>query len=56
MVLHHQKHHQTYVNNFNQASEAILTVSTAEEKAPLESAIKFNGGGRPFSYLGSLCL
>jgi len=45
MVLHHQKHHQTYVNNFNQASEAILTVTNAEERAPLESAIRFNGGG-----------
>jgi Fe-Mn family superoxide dismutase len=48
MVLHHQKHHQTYVNNFNSASEAILTVTNAEERAPLESAIKFNGGGTPF--------
>jgi len=48
MQLHHQKHHQTYVNNLNAAEERLMEathhgdVSTVISLAP---ALKFNGGG-----------
>uniref|UniRef100_G3MR68 Superoxide dismutase n=1 Tax=Amblyomma maculatum TaxID=34609 RepID=G3MR68_AMBMU len=48
MRIHHQKHHQTYITNYN---AAISSLYEAMEKrdAPaivhLQSAIKFNGGG-----------
>ncbi|KAJ8649781.1 hypothetical protein MRB53_002804 [Persea americana] len=48
MHLHHQKHHQTYVTNYNKALEQ-LDDAMAKGDAPavvkLQSAIKFNGGG-----------
>lgn len=48
MQLHHQKHHQTYVTNFNKALEH-LDQAMAKGHSPtivkLQSAIKFNGGG-----------
>ncbi|WOL06851.1 hypothetical protein Cni_G15585 [Canna indica] len=48
MRLHHQKHHQTYVANYNNALEQLET-AVAKGDAPavvrLQSAIKFNGGG-----------
>ncbi|KAJ8500412.1 hypothetical protein OPV22_010964 [Ensete ventricosum] len=48
MRLHHQKHHQAYVTNYNNALEQ-LEAAVAEGDAPavvrLEGAIKFNGGG-----------
>eukprot|EP00474_Spongospora_subterranea_P008547 CRZ09005.1 hypothetical protein [Spongospora subterranea] len=44
MELHHQKHHQTYVNNLN-----ALLETAAKDPLPLsiqkQAAIKFNGGG-----------
>ncbi|KAI3450243.1 hypothetical protein Pfo_006908 [Paulownia fortunei] len=48
MRLHHQKHHQTYVANFNKALEQLDTaMSKADASAVvmLQSALKFNGGG-----------
>ena len=45
MELHHQKHHQTYVNSLNAAEEAYATCATAREQIALQAAIKFNGGG-----------
>lgn len=48
MKLHYEKHHQTYVNNLNQALEKY---AEAEQKQDLQTmtsllqAIKFNGGG-----------
>ncbi|KAL3717905.1 hypothetical protein ACJRO7_003098 [Eucalyptus globulus] len=48
MQLHHQKHHQSYVTNYNKALEQ-LEDAVARDDAPavvkLQSAIKFNGGG-----------
>lgn len=52
MHLHHQKHHQTYVTNYNKALEQ-LDDAMAKGDAPavvkLQSAIKFNGGGLLFT-------
>jgi len=45
MVLHHQKHHQAYVNGLNAAEEAMLTAPTPRERIALQAAYKFNGGG-----------
>jgi len=48
MQLHHQKHHQTYVTNFNKALEQLhdaMAKGDASTVVKLQSAIKFNGGG-----------
>jgi hypothetical protein len=48
MRLHHQKHHATYVANYNKALEQLDTaVSKGDASAvvQLQGAIKFNGGG-----------
>lgn len=48
MELHHSKHHNTYVNNYNKALERY---ADAEQKGDVEgmiqaqNAIRFNGGG-----------
>merc|ERR1712168_16822 len=48
MQLHHSKHHQTYVNNYNVAQEK-LADAVAKDNAGaiigLHGALKFNGGG-----------
>ncbi|XP_057483112.1 superoxide dismutase [Mn], mitochondrial-like [Actinidia eriantha] len=48
MQLHHHKHHQTYITNYNKALEK-LEAAMAKGDAPtvvkLQSAITFNGGG-----------
>lgn len=48
MELHHSKHHQTYVTNFNaaeaQLQEALQKNDTSKVIA-LQGALKFNGGG-----------
>ncbi|KAF8639190.1 hypothetical protein AX17_001676 [Amanita inopinata Kibby_2008] len=45
MKLHHQKHHQAYVNGLNVAEEAYSKTDSTKEKISLQSALKFNGGG-----------
>lgn len=48
MQLHHQKHHQTYITNYNaaevQLQEAVQKNDTTKIIA-LQAALKFNGGG-----------
>lgn len=49
MKLHHQKHHQAYVNGFNQAEEKLqnsFQAGNVTELIALQNQIKFNGGGR----------
>ncbi|XP_061944786.1 superoxide dismutase [Mn], mitochondrial-like [Populus nigra] len=48
MQLHHQKHHQTYVTNYNKAVEQLhhaMEKGDSSAVVKLQSAIKFNGGG-----------
>jgi len=48
MELHHSKHHQAYVNNYNAAMEKMANaVAKGDITAAvgLQGAIKFNGGG-----------
>ncbi|KAM2187058.1 hypothetical protein ACFX1R_030774 [Malus domestica] len=48
MQLHHQKHHKTYVTNFNNALENLhqaMNKGQPSTVVELQSAIKFNGGG-----------
>ncbi|MQK22380.1 superoxide dismutase, partial [Escherichia coli] len=48
MQLHHQKHHQTYVTNYNKAIEQLdhaLAKGDSPTVVTLQGAIKFNGGG-----------
>jgi len=45
MKLHHTKHHQTYVNALNAATNAYESASSAKERISLQAALKFNGGG-----------
>ncbi|KAG1371480.1 putative Superoxide dismutase [Mn], mitochondrial [Cocos nucifera] len=48
MQLHHQKHHQTYITNYNKALEQLeeaMAKGDSSKVVHLQSAIKFNGGG-----------
>lgn len=45
MVLHHTKHHQTYVNALNAAEASFANASSIKERIALQAALKFNGGG-----------
>jgi superoxide dismutase len=45
MKLHHQKHHQAYVNGLNAAEKANANAQSVAETVALQPAFKFNGGG-----------
>lgn len=45
MELHHKKHHQTYVNALNDATNAYANATSAKKRIALQAALKFNGGG-----------
>ncbi|KAF2770567.1 manganese and iron superoxide dismutase [Teratosphaeria nubilosa] len=48
MELHHSKHHNTYVTNYNNASAALsdaLSANDIAKQISLKAAINFNGGG-----------
>ncbi|CDZ97813.1 manganese superoxide dismutase [Phaffia rhodozyma] len=45
MILHHSKHHQTYVTNLNAAIQAFSQTNDIKAQIALQSALKFNGGG-----------
>ena len=48
MQLHHQRHHQTYVNNLNISQEKLaegLAKNYAKMQIAIQPAIGFNGGG-----------
>lgn len=48
MELHHQKHHQTYINGLNQAEETLhnaLAKNDVKTTIATQKALNFNGGG-----------
>ena len=48
MELHHNKHHQTYVNGFNTASEQLASAESKgdiQAQIALQPLINFHGGG-----------
>lgn len=59
MELHHQKHHKTYVTNFNAAQEKYAEAELKgdyEGMIALQPALKFNGGGHVNHSLFWKCL
>lgn len=45
MELHHSKHHQTYVNSYNAATEQLASATNPAAQIALQPLINFHGGG-----------
>jgi len=45
MELHHSKHHQTYVNSYNDAADKLAGTDDVTAKVTLLPLINFHGGG-----------
>src|SRR4051794_21165730 len=48
MELHHSKHHQTYVNSYNDAADKLAAAEATDDiatKIALQPLINFHGGG-----------
>jgi len=45
MELHHSKHHQTYVNSYNAATEQLASATNPAAQIALQPLITFHGGG-----------
>jgi Fe-Mn family superoxide dismutase len=59
MQLHHQKHHQAYITNYNKALKQLqdaVAKGSSTTVVKLQSAIKFNGRGRFPSLSRLFCL
>ena len=51
MLLHHQKHHQAYVNNLNVTEEKLADAKHKNDVGSmiaLQPSLTFNGGGIPY--------
>ncbi|GKF50045.1 superoxide dismutase [Mn], mitochondrial-like protein [Tanacetum coccineum] len=46
MQIHHQKHHQTYVTNYNKAIEQLhVAIANGDASSAVNLPVNFNGGG-----------
>lgn len=59
MRIHHSKHHQAYVNGLNTAEEKFEQAFKDQDvtgQIALQSALKFNGGGKIYVKIMVYCI